>query len=327
MKLFLREHIPLFTIVVIQLIAVILIFWLDGYKHPSVALYALFVGLFIFLCYLVYRFMSHQAFYERLSASFSNLDESNQMYGNAPLAASLGELLKSQYTHYIHRLNEYEEKRDTHATFMNQWVHQMKTPLSVIELTVQQEEDERFVSIREEADKISKGLEMVLYAARLETFEHDFQVEPVSLENIVSQAIRENKRLFIKNHVYPEVSIESDLTVESDEKWLIFILNQLISNAVKYSSGSNEKVSITAFISNGEACLEVRDKGVGIPKSDVKRVFKPFYTGENGRIYRESTGMGLYLVKEVCDRLGHQITMESEVGKGTTVRLTFSAII
>ncbi|MFS0644233.1 sensor histidine kinase [Siminovitchia sp. 179-K 8D1 HS] len=327
MKLFIRDHTPIMVTVIVQLLAVLFIFWLDGYRHFSVALYALFIGLFIFVCYLCYRFISHRAFYERLSSRFQYLEEANQTYGDAPLAAALGHLLKSQYIYYINRLNSYEEQRNMHATFINQWVHQMKTPLSVIELTVQEEENPHFSSIREEADKLGKGLEMVLYAARLETFEHDFKVERVSLKKLALQAIHENKRLFINSHVYPEVKMDDDVVVESDEKWMTFILNQLITNAVKYSGGKNKKVTMAAFYRGRGVFLEIRDQGIGIPKTDIKRVFHPFYTGENGRIYRESTGMGLYLVKEVCERLGHHIDIQSEVGVGTTVHITFSTTL
>lgn len=323
MKLFIRDHTPLMVTVIVQLLAVLFIFWLDGYRHLPVALYALIFGLFIFGCYLFYRFVSLRAFYERLSSKAQYLEEANQKYGDAPLAAALGKLLKSQYVYYIKQLNSYEEQRNTHATFINQWVHQMKTPLSVIDLTVQEEENPHFSSIREEADKIGKGLEMVLYAARLETFEHDFKVERVSLKKLALQSIHENKRLFIKSHVYPEVKINDDLLVESDEKWMTFILNQLITNAVKYSGGSNKKVTLSGFHSGKGITFEIRDQGIGIPKTDIKRVFHPFYTGENGRIYRESTGMGLYLVKEVCERLSHQIDIQSEVGAGTTVHIHF----
>src|SRR5690606_7180519 len=133
-------------------------------------------------------------------------------------------------------------------------------------------------SIREESDKIEKGLEMVLYAARLETFEHDFHVQQISLKKVTEQAIRENKRLFIKSRVYPEVHIQS-AKVESDEKWLIFMINQLITNAVKYSAGKAQKIIISELITEQETILIVRDFGIGIPKTDLRRVFQPFYTG------------------------------------------------
>ena len=230
--------------------------------------------------------------------------------------------MKRQYRIYINELDRQETRRNDHLTFINQWVHQMKTPLSVIELITQENDDEHLESIREETDKLEKGLEMVLYAARLEMFEQDFHVEPVSLKVVIEEAIRENKRFFIKNHVYPEVHVSSTM-VESDEKWLEFIFNQLITNAVKYSTGKGHKVVITETKDRLETIVTVQDYGVGIPKTDLKRVFNPFFTGENGRNYRESTGMGLYLVKEVCEKLDHKIELTSIQGEGTSVQIRF----
>jgi|HigsolmetaAR203D_1030402.scaffolds.fasta_scaffold00490_25 signal transduction histidine kinase len=325
MKLFIREHIPLILIQIIQLFLVLLVYWLDGYRNLPTALYSTFIGLLLLTAYLVYRYVSHRRFYRRLSGSLATLDESLQTSGQSPLARALDDLLNSQYRHYKEQLKIWETKRRDHITFMNQWVHQMKTPLSVIHLTVQGEDDPRYASIREEAERIDKGLETVLYAARLEAFEHDFAVEPVPLRKAVERVIHENKRSFIRNHVYPDVQVDEMLFVDSDAKWLHFMLNQLLSNAIKYSSGSQQKILFSSQVEGREARLTVRDYGVGIPASDLKRVFQPFYTGENGRKFRESTGMGLYLVKEICIRLGHRVEIESKVGEGTAVTLIFTS--
>src|SRR5690606_34822083 len=140
----------------------------------------------------------------------------------------------------------------------------------------------------------------------------------VSQKTAIDDANRENKRLLISNRVYPENHGEK-IILESDETWLVSIMNQLITNAVKYSTGKAQKM----IVSIQENSIKVQDFGIGIPVSDRKRVFHPFFTGENGRKYRESTGMGLYLVKEVCEKLGHQVEIESEIEKGTTVTITF----
>lgn len=321
MKLFFREHVPMVVMMFIQLVMVLLVVWIAGYRELTIIFYAFFLGGCFLVGYLVYRYVSHKEFYERLSRPLKHLEESYQAFGNAPLPNALTQLLKMQYAHYIEQLHQVNQKRNNHLSFINQWVHQMKTPLSVIELLVQEEEDERFTSIREEADKIGKGLELVLYAARLEAFQHDFQVQRVNVKEVATKAIHENKRFLIKHKVYPEIHIPSDCYVESDEKWLTFILNQLITNAAKYSAGKSEKIVIVG----NENYIEVRDQGIGIPKSDIRRVFEPFYTGENGRKYQESTGMGLYLVKEVCEKLGHRVAIESEIEVGTAVRITFSS--
>lgn len=322
MRLFLRDHFLLILVNVLQILILLLVFWMDGYHNLSLHFYALFLATFILMLYLTFRYLLHRRFYNRLSNPMNQMDEAFETLDTAPLAKALGELLKRQHRIYMNELDQQEKRRNDHLTFINQWVHQMKTPLSVIELITQENDDEHLESIREETDKLEKGLEMVLYAARLEMFEQDFQVEPVSLKSVIEAAIRENKRFFIKNHVYPEVHV-SGTTVESDEKWLEFIFNQLITNAVKYSTGKGRKVVITETKDALETIVTVQDYGVGIPKTDIKRVFNPFFTGENGRNYRESTGMGLYLVKEVCEKLGHKIELTSVRGEGTSVQIRF----
>lgn len=323
MRLFLREHFALICFTIIQLFVVLLVYWFDGYNDLWTALYAIFLGIVILTGYLAFRYITHRKMYERLTKPIQGLDESIQDLGAALLPAQLNHLLHAQYKFYQQQLKKWERKQQDHLTFMNQWVHQMKTPLSVIELITQDGGDSRLESISEETDRLREGLEMVLYMARLETFEQDFHVDKVSLREVVNEVILENKRLFIRNYVYPEIQVQSDITVETDAKWLRFILQQLLFNAIKYSAGSKEKIIVSAVSQGRSVILEVRDRGVGIPRSDLSRVFQPFYTGENGRVFKESTGMGLYLVMQVVDKFNHEIRIESEVGKGTTVQIEF----
>lgn len=326
MKLFMREHVPFILYTIIQLFVVLLVYWYDGYNNLLTAIYAVFLGLFLMTGYLLYRYFSHQKMYKKLSTSPETLHESIEELDSTPLSIAIKNLLKTQYHYYQSQIKLWERKREEQVTFMNQWVHQMKTPLSVIRLITQDAYDERFESIAEEADQMRQGLEMVLNMARLETFEQDFQVDKVLLREIVNKLIHENKRSFLHNYVYPEINIPSNLIVETDTKWIKFILNQVIINAIKYSSGKREKVTISAFQKDEKIILRVQDRGIGIPKSDLPRVFQPFYTGENGRLFKESTGMGLYLAKEVSEKLNVSIELQSEFGSGTIVTIVFPNI-
>ncbi|WP_242272946.1 HAMP domain-containing sensor histidine kinase [Bacillus cereus group sp. BfR-BA-01310] len=323
MNLFLREHIPFICFSIIQLFVVLTVYWLDGYNHLSTALYSVFLGGCFLIGYLVYRYYSHRRFYKKLSTPSETLEESLEELDSTPLSVALQRVLKTQYSQYHQQLKTWEYKQKEHLTFINQWVHQMKTPLSVIELITQEENGEVFESIVEEVDQMQYGLEMVLYMARLQTFEQDFYVERVLLQEIVQEVIRENKRLFIRSYVYPEVKVKQTIMVETDRKWLRFVIHQVISNAIKYSAGSRKNVTITTLEKERSVILEIQDHGVGIPKEDLPRVFRPFYTGINGRKFKESTGMGLYLVKNIIKRLEHNIEINSEVGKGTTIRIIF----
>ncbi len=325
MKLFLRDHSAFVLVNFLQVGLIVLISWLDGFHEGKLLLYALLLCTFVLTCYLTYRYYTLLPFYRRLSTPLESFDESTQGYGTTPLGESLNDLLTAQYHSYQERLLRYQQQQQRQTTFITQWVHYMKTPLSVISLLIQNEDDTdtRLDSIREETDRLQKGLAMVLYAARLDTFTRDFHVRPVQLSSIVVKVLRENKRLFIRNSVYPEVSVNQDLLVLSDEKWLAFILDQLITNAVKYSAGTHSKVHISTSVQEDHVELTVRDHGIGIPPQDLPRIFEPSFTGENGRISHQSTGMGLYLVHEACQELAHPLRVESTVGKGTTVHLTF----
>ncbi|RAT98027.1 HAMP domain-containing sensor histidine kinase [Brevibacillus sp. Leaf182] len=327
MKLFLRDQWPFAAFFLVQLILLIMIFAMDGYWNESLMIYVMFLSVFFAGAFLAIRYLSHRTIYQRLSKPVESLEELTQTYGNSPLCRAMDDISQEQYRLYKEQLHAYENKQRDHTTFIQQWVHQMKTPISVIHLLLQNEDDPTAESVREEVDRIKRGLETVLYIARLDRFEQDFLIEPVTLRSLVQNVLAENKRLFIRNQVYPEVKVDESWRVESDDKWLAFVLNQLLTNAVRYSAGKSNKVTIRAYERGAHAILEVQDYGIGIPSEDIRRVFKPYFTGENGRKYPESTGMGLYLVKEICGRLHHGVEMESVVGEGTTVRIVLSAVV
>ncbi|RDW16655.1 sensor histidine kinase [Oceanobacillus chungangensis] len=325
MKLFFEEHAPLIVLQVIQFILIASIYWLDGYHETSAAIYAIFLVLFFLGCYLLYNYYSRRKFYKRLSEPLKKLDDSYQDTDFSPLSKAVDRLLKEQYRLYMQEIKQLESEQGDHRKFMDQWVHQMKTPLSVIELSAQNLDEPDSSNIREETDRMKIGLNTILYMARLRTIEQDFHIKQVPIVDVVNEVNGENKRFYIRNQVYPKLQVGTEgVMVETDEKWLFFMLSQLINNAVNYSAGKSNRIIISIYERANEAVLEVTDFGSGIPDTDRKRIFDAFYTGENGRKYRESTGMGLYLLKEAADHLGHRIELESEVGEGTSIRIIFS---
>jgi len=325
MRLFLKEHTLLIFVQAVQMLVFLSIFWFDGYRDIKLFAYAVFLSFFILSSYFLYYYLSRQKMYKRLSQPLETLDDSYQKTDDAPISKAFDEVLRTQYKLFQNQLKSVEKEQEEHRKFMDQWVHQMKTPLSVIELTAQNLDEPESSSIREETEVMKTGLNTVLYIARLKTIEQDFHIKPVNLVKLIDEVNGENKRFYIRNKVYPKLEVKkAGMTVESDEKWLFFILTQLISNAVKYSSGISNRIVISIYEREKQAILEVKDFGIGIPESDKRRIFDPFFTGENGRRFRESTGMGLYLTKETLNILGHQIEMESAPGKGTTFRIVFS---
>lgn len=246
----------------------------------------------------------------------------------------LKEVLIRNYNIYINTLEKYKKTAKTQTDFNNRWIHEMKTPVSVIKLMLENEKDknidkstrENYESIEEEAEKLSHGLEMALHTLRINDFELDFKVEEVSLLEIIRTVVNENKSTFIVNSIYPKVLSQEDILVKSDKKWVKFLISQIISNSIKYSKvkeNRDKDIIIKLYKENNNTIISIKDNGVGIPKGDLDRVFDPFFTGINGRRYLESTGMGLYLSKDICTRLGHGIDIKSIEGEETTVSITF----
>ncbi len=323
MKLFLTEHVPFTIFYFVQLFLTCLICWLDGFTHLFTLLYACLLSTALYIGYLVYRYVSHRDFYMRLSAPSLQPEGLMSSSQRSPLTKALRESLSSQFEQFHNKLYASEHQLNKQITFINQWVHHMKTPLSVIYLTIQDQDDPIFTSIQDEVDRIQKGLETILYTSRLSVFSHDFQAESISLAQFVKDVCSSHKRLFIRNRVYPSIEIDDQAVVASDEKWLAFVLTQLLTNAVRYSANISQTIAISSYKRGKQLVLEIKDFGIGIPPQDQKRVFNAYFTGENGRKYQESTGMGLYLVKEICKQLNHHVELDSKQDMGTSVRLVF----
>lgn len=232
--------------------------------------------------------------------------------------------MQQQYKLYEIKIRDYNRKQKEHITFINQWVHQMKTPLSVIQLLLEECDGEpRAESISEEVYKINTNLNLALYFARVDAFEKDFVVEKINLQQLVLNTVNKEKKLFIKNRILPKVDIDRTIEVYTDGKWMKFVLEQIITNGIKYSAGIGKVLTIQACLQEKHVVMEVIDEGIGISAKDIRRVFNPFFTGENGRKYGESTGMGLYIVKKTCEDLGHKVEIEAEVNKGTKIKIVF----
>ena len=199
MKLFFREHLLLFFFYVIQLTLVVIIFWFSEYRSFSV--------LMVYLCY---RYVRYRTYYQRLTKFPEKLEETVTPLSDASVPKKLQQLLEVQYRLYKDKLYQYQAKQEKHLAFVNLWVHQMKTPLSVISLILQEETSPALEQIREETEKVASGLEMILYTSRLDAFEKDFQVEQINLAALLKQVLKENKRLFIKHKIFFEIVMVLD---------------------------------------------------------------------------------------------------------------------
>lgn len=323
LKIFLREHASFIAFELVLVLFIMALYWLDGFTNLDTAVYSVVISMVLLTSYLAMRYWVRQRYYRKIARVPQTIEEVLQKNAKTPEAKHVEAYLQAFYKMYQREVQELYTSQKRHDEFMNQWVHQMKTPLAVIELLLQEDGELNKKSVQEEVDRLKRGLEMVLVNARLENFEDDMHVEQVPLKQLITTVVNENKRLFIAKRVYPAITIEDDIIVASDSKWLRFVIGQFITNAVKYTFEENKKIQLYAKKEGDKVQLVVRDEGIGIPKSDITRVTKAFFTGENGRKTGESTGMGLYLANEICNKLGHTLQITSEVGEGTCITVTF----
>ncbi|UUZ82709.1 sensor histidine kinase [Paenibacillus sp. P26] len=292
--------------------------------------------------YLVFDYVRRRSYWRRMRRLFEaepNAEAWDNLLsipeGVTREQRHLSEAFRKLHRSYSDLLARYRSRQEEHDFFTRQWVHQMKTPVSVIHLLTQRPAPEQGPpsapwreSIQEEVERLQHGLDMMLHTARLDKFEVDLRVQPVDLLPLIRGVINEHKKACIRWRIYPRVTgPDKPCLVLSDEKWSRIVIHQLVSNAVKYSkSKAADSHPFTVTVSEDAAGWHAafRDEGVGIAETDLPRVFDPFFTGENGRRVEESTGMGLYLSREVCRRLGHRIDIASVLGEGTTVTLHFS---
>ncbi len=213
--------------------------------------------------------------------------------------------------------------------YVETWVHEVKTPIAAAHLVAKNNPSPAVDAMDAEVDAIEGYVEQALYYSRSTSLDRDFQIREVLLADVARDACRRKARTLIGARVTPELS-GLDLVVHADAKWLSFVIGQVLVNAAKYrrDDGGQGHVRLSAErretgLDAWETVLAIADDGIGIPAADVGRVFDRGFTGENGRRFAQSTGMGLYLVRELCKKMGVRVWIESEQGAGTTVFLAF----
>ncbi|WP_422122732.1 sensor histidine kinase [Planococcus sp. X10-3] len=324
LRLFLKEHAAYMVFQAVLVAFIMILYWLDGFRNLDTAIYSFVISILLTSAFLGARYIKRHRYYKKITENPVKMEHMLQKDGRSPEQIQMDLYLQKLYKVYQNEAQALYASQNRHLQFMNQWVHQMKTPISVIQLLLQNPDELDKNSVAEEIDRLKASLDTVLMNARLDTFEQDMQIEKVALHGLAAEIITENKRLFISKQVYPVIDVDKNFIVATDRKWMKFILGQLLTNAIKYTFEKDKKVYITAACDNSHIQLAIRDEGLGIPATDLGRVTKAFFTGENGRKTTESTGMGLYIAKEVCKKLGHELLIESAVGQGTTVSILFS---
>ncbi|MBO0476753.1 sensor histidine kinase [Vagococcus sp. DIV0080] len=323
MKEFLKNQ-SLYLISLITSISLVVgIMWLDGYRDTKLLIYACLLTLLSVVLFLGITYLRQKKLYQLMESKEVRVNFEQVQEDSSNLSRNVYELLNKEHLYYYQVIQEQKYALEEHQHFMYQWVHQMKTPLAVIELMVDGGELDKH-SLLEETDRMKEGLNLALNMARIDSFNQDFMIEQVNLKQLVTQVINEQKRNLIRHQVFPKLEIDEQIVIETDRKWLAFCLTQLLLNSIKYTKKNESRLMITSRMTKNTCELSLKDYGIGIEKKDLPRIFNPFFTGNTGRNQREATGMGLYLVKKVLSRLDHGITVASEKDVGTTMTITFN---
>ena len=307
----------------------ITIFMLDAFKVESTLKIAITIIFFIACIFNIgIDYFRKYKFYQSLSNTLDVLDKKYlileminkpNFYEGEIFYQTLYDINKSM----IENVKEYNLSIIDFKEYVEMWIHEVKIPISSLTLLIhnnQEKIDKRYV---EQIRKLDNYIDQILYYVRSENAEKDYIIKEKSLQEIIKNVALKNKDDLLASKVKLDVNV-NNIKVLTDAKWLEFILNQIINNSIKYKRNNVESyIKIIAKEDKEKTYLSIYDNGIGIPKKDIPRVFEKSFTGENGRITAKSTGMGLYIVKKLCDKLGHKINIESKKKEYTKITIIF----
>lgn len=309
------------------LLYLVLVFIAVSFKINFDLLILLFLIWFMpIFIYIILEFIKFKRYYTNLSSVCENLDKkyllSEVINEEQFIEAKLfNDILKDTNKSMREEINSYKNIQQEYEEYIETWVHEIKTPISSTMLIIENNSESIPYYMRSEVQKIEDYVEQVLYYSKSNEVSKDYIVKEFNLESIVRKVIRKNSSDFINKKLSIDIN-HIDNIVYSDSKWAEFILNQIISNSIKYSP-QGSKISIDSYKNDYNIVLTISDNGVGISNRDMGRIFEKGFTGENGRKFGKSTGMGLYICKKLCTKLNLGLNIDSIENKGTTVQIIF----
>ncbi len=285
----------------------------------DVVLYAAEVCGFLGFIFLIYEF------YRAYKKHMELMELKNQITVHIEGLPECRSLLEADYQMALREL--YHQMKKMESQFLAEskdmidyytlWAHQIKTPITALSLILQTKEDSTADQMKQELFKIEQYVEMVMQYLRMGNMNSDLMLGEYSLEKIVKQAVKKYAAVFIYKKITLNLG-DINARIITDEKWLTFVMEQLLSNALKYTKEGTIEIYLKK---DAEKVLVIEDSGIGISPEDLPRVFEQGYTGYNGRMDKKASGLGLYLCKQILSNLSHRITIESDEGKGTKVVL------
>lgn len=327
-KDFIKEKLLIITLLFFGIVT-IEIFLLAYQVDNFIKIYIPIIILGLYFIAVLYEYFKKKNFYNKLQKILEELDEkyliteiieSPNFIDGKILKNILEQINKSM----IENVNTYKYLTEDYKEYIELWIHEIKLPIAASKMVIENNKNTVTKSIDEELDKIENYTEQALFYARSNTVEKDYYIRKCYLKDIVNESIKKNKSILIQEKITMNIR-DLNIEVHTDSKWIVFILNQIIQNSVKYKKQEGPtEIELYAKQGKENVILHIKDNGIGIKKSEISRIFEKGFTGTNGRLQnKKSTGIGLYLCKKLCDKLGIAIEVESNENKGTEIKLVF----
>ena len=318
-----KENIILFIILVIILLFLLDLFGVNKYLTIMIlSLLSIYFIVDFFTFYLKRKkyydnFLNNLNLLDKKYLILETLEEPEFLDGKVFYDA----LYKSDKS-MMENINNYRNETEDFKEYVEMWIHEIKIPIAGLMLMYHNNKtvNKNFLDQLNSLDNLT---DQILYYVRSNYAEKDFLIKEASMDKIINEVLLKNKDSILENHIDVTVDVKN-VKVLTDSKWLVFILNQIINNSIKYSDNSR-KSYIMFYIEDNEkeTTLHIKDNGIGVNASDLKHVFDKSFTGENGRKMRNSTGFGLYISKKLIEKLGHKISATSEENKYFEIAITF----
>lgn len=326
-KLFFKEKVITILLLLFGIIT-IEIFLMAYNVGMFIKIYIPLIIMGLYMISIIIEYFKRKKFYDNLLKILEELDEKyliteiiktpnfleGQIFKN-----SLEQIEKSM----LENVNKYKYMTEDYKEYIELWIHEIKIPIATSKMVIENNKNAITKSIDEELDKVENYIEQALFYARSNTVEKDYYIRKVVLKEIVNESIKKNKSSLIQEKISIDIH-DLEIEVNTDNKWIVFILNQIIQNSIKYRKKENSVIEIYANQGKENVILYIKDNGIGIKQGEITRVFEKGFTGTNGRLSnKKSTGIGLYLCKKLCNKLGIGIELNSVQNEGTEVKLVF----
>ena len=326
-KLFFKEKVITILLLLFGIIT-IEIFLMAYNVGMFIKIYIPLIIMGLYMISIIIEYFKRKKFYDNLLKILEELDEKyliteiiktpnfleGQIFKN-----SLEQIDKSM----LENVNKYKYMTEDYKEYIELWIHEIKIPIATSKMVIENNKNAITKSIDEEIDQVENYIEQALFYARSNTVEKDYYIRKVVLKEIVNESIKKNKSSLIQEKISIDIH-DLEIEVNTDNKWIVFILNQIIQNSIKYRKKENSVIEIYANQGKENVILYIKDNGIGIKQGEITRVFEKGFTGTNGRLSnKKSTGIGLYLCKKLCNKLGIGIELNSVQNEGTEVKLVF----